>query len=153
MYLVNTKKCLRIFSRTFVSSDNDWILEGAEDIGAIPIKRPQELCGDSPNIEVYQHALQFMNGCDGIVAVQCNSPTIDSKLIEQAKELLESGVQEVMTKHQDGSIYGSIWAISRKLLENYKDPYNPKPEVLLTDNSWDIHTEEELQKALCQKCS
>ena len=150
MYLVNTKKCLRIFSRVCVSSDNSWILEGAEDAGAIPIKRPQELCGDVPNIPVYQHALGFMNGVDGIVAVQCNSPTINSKLIEQAKELLDSGVQEVMTKHEDGSIYGSIWALSSKRLREYGDPYKPKPDILLLDTSVDIHSEADLEKALCQ---
>lgn len=147
MFLVNTKKCLRIFSRVYVSSDDDWILEEAEWAGAIPIKRGEELCGDTPNIPVYQHALGYMNGTDGIVAVQSNSPTIDSKLIEISKELLEKGFEEVMTMHEDGSIYGSIWAIDRKKLENYKDYYNPKPDILLLDASIDIHTEEDLNNA------
>jgi hypothetical protein len=53
--------------------------------------------------------------------------------------------------HKDKSIYGSIWALSRKQLENYKDPYNPKPDILLTDISVDIHTEDDFKKALCQK--
>jgi len=148
MFLWNVDKCKRIFSRVYVSSDDPWILEEAEWNGAIPIKRGEELCGDTPNIPVYQHALQFMNGVDGIVAVQANSPTIDSKLIEQAKELLENGKQEIMTKHEDGSIYGSIWAMSRKRLENYGDPYKPTPDVLLCDKSIDIHTEQDLLEAL-----
>ncbi len=151
MFLVNTKKCLKIFSRVYVSSDDDWILDEAEWAGAIPIKRGEELCGDTPNIPVYQHALQFMNGVDGIVAVQCNSPTIDSKLIETAKELLEKGFNEIMTMHEDRSIYGSIWALSRKRLENYKDYYKPEPDILLKDKSIDIHTSLDLEKALCQK--
>lgn len=147
MFLWNVGKCLKIFPRVYVSSEDEWILEEAEDAGAIPIKRPLELCGETPNIPVYQHALEFMNGVDGIVAVQCNSPTINSKLIENAKHLLEMGAQEVMTKHQDGTIYGSIWALSRNRLKSYGDPYNPKPDVLLCDNSIDIHTEEDLLKA------
>ena len=151
MYLVNTKKCLRIFSRVYVSSDNDWILEGAEDCGAIPIKRPPKLCGEVPNIPVYQHALQFMNGVDNVVCVQVNSPTVDSRLIEITKELLEKGFEEVMTMHEDRSIYGSIWAIKANKLRNYGDPYKPQPNILLLDRSTDIHTEEDLQKALCQK--
>jgi CMP-N-acetylneuraminic acid synthetase len=151
MFLVNTKKCLKIFSRTFVSSDDDWILEEAEDAGATPIKRPIELCGDTPNIPVYQHALQFMNGVDGIVAVQANSPTINSKIIENVKELLLMGANEVMTKHQDGTIYGSVWGLSRKRLENYVDPYKPKPDILLCDTSIDIHSSEDFIKALNQK--
>jgi hypothetical protein len=151
MFLVNTKKCLKIFSRTFVSSDDDWILNEAEDAGAIPIKRPSELCGDTPNIPVYQHALQFMNGVDGIVAVQSNSPTINSKIIENAKELLEAGVQEVMTCHDDKTIYGSVWAMSRKRLETYGDYYHPKPDIVLTDPSIDIHEEISFNQALNQK--
>ena len=151
LFLWNTDKCREIFSRVYISSDDDNILGEAEWVGAIPIKRPIELCGDTPNIPVYQHALQFMNGVDGIVAVQANSPNIKSKLIEIAKELLEKGFQEIMTMHEDGSIYGSIWAISTKRLREYGDPYKPKPEVLLLDRSIDIHTEDDFQKAQCQK--
>lgn len=147
MFLVNTKKCLKIFSRVYVSSDDQFILDEAEWNGAIPIKRGEELCGDIPNIPVYQHALGYMNGVDGIVAVQSNSPTISSKLIETTKELLEKGFNEIMTMHKDRSIYGSIWALERKRLENYLDPYNPKPDVLLLDQSIDIHTSEDLIKA------
>lgn len=150
LFLVNTKKCLRIFSRVYVSSDDPWILEEAEWAGAIPIKRGEELCGDTPNIPVYQHALQFMNGVDGIVAVQSNSPTIDSKLIETAKELLEKGFKEVMTMHEDGKIYGSLWCLSRDRLINYKDFYKPNPDVLILDKSIDIHNESDWNQALCQ---
>jgi CMP-N-acetylneuraminic acid synthetase len=139
MFQWNVEKCLRIFSRVYVSSDDSYILETAEWIGAIPIKRDQDLCGDVPNIPVYRHALQYMNGVDGIVAVQANSPTISSNLIRISKELLEKGFQEIMTMHEDRTIYGSIWALSRYRLETYKDFYNPNPDVLLYDKSIDIH--------------
>jgi len=151
MFLINTRKCLNIFSRVYVSSDDPWILGEAEEIGAIPIKRPKELCGDTPNIPVYQHALQFMNGLNGIVAVQANSPTINSKLIVITKYLMEHGFKEIMTCHKDYSIYGSIWALSYWRLKNYDDPYKPKPEVLIYDPSIDIHTNEDYKKALCQR--
>src|SRR4030042_3528083 len=131
MFLWNVEKCLRIFSRTYVSSDDKFILEEAENAGAIPIKRPVELCGDTPNILVYQHAIKFMNGVDGIVAVQVNNPTLKSKLRQEAKKFLELGFKEIMTSHFDGTIYGSIWALSTDRLKNYKDPYNPKPEILI----------------------
>ncbi|OFW54469.1 MAG: hypothetical protein A2163_07180 [Actinobacteria bacterium RBG_13_35_12] len=148
MFLWNVEKCLRIFSRTYVSSDDKFILEEAENAGAIPIKRPVELCGDTPNILVYQHAIKFMNGVDGIVAVQVNSPTVKSKLIQEAKKFLELGFKEIMTSHSDGTIYGSIWALSTDRLKNYKDPYNPKPEILIKDWSTDIHCNQDLLKAL-----
>jgi CMP-N-acetylneuraminic acid synthetase len=149
MFIWNVEKCLKIFSRVYVSSDDEWILEEAENIGAIPIKRPTELC-EGPNIPVYQHALQFMNGVDGIIAVQANSPTINSKIIQNVKRLIEIGANEVMTRHQDGSIYGSVWALSRKKLENYGDPYKPRPDIMIIDCSVDIHNKEDLLKALKQ---
>ena len=149
MFLWNVQKLLRIVPRVYVSSDDPWILDEAEWAGAIPIKRPPELCGETPNIPVYQHALGFMNGVDGIIAVQANSPTIGSHLIEVAKELLLAGFKEIMTMHEDRSIYGSIWALSRRRLENYQDPYNPKPDALLLDTSIDVHTSEDFIQ--CQK--
>ncbi len=150
MFAWNMLKCLKIFSRTYVSSDDNFILDYAEEKGAIPIKRPKELCGDVPNILVYQHAIQFMNGVDGIVAIQANSPTINAKLIIYAKRFLEKKGQEFMTSHKDGSIYGSIWALSIDRLNNYKDPYKPKPEKMILDESVDIHDYEDFLSALNQ---
>jgi len=151
MFLWNVEKCLKIFSRTYVSSDDKWILSEAEEVGAIPIKRGEELCGDVPNIPVYQHASQFMNGFDGIVAVQANSPTVDSKLIQKVKRLMEMGFQEILTSHKDGSKYGSIWGLSFKRLKDYPDPYNPKPDIWIKDKSVDIDTLEDFNKALLQQ--
>jgi len=150
MFQWNVEKCLNIFSRTYVSSDSKYILDLAEELGAIPILRPEELCGDAPNIEVYKHALQFMNGVDGIVAVQANSPTINSKIIQNAKHLLETGVNEVITCNEDKTIYGSVWGLSRKKLEQYGDPYNPNPDIKLVDNSTDIHCLADIISALKQ---
>ena len=147
LFLWNVEKCLKIFSRVYVSSEDNYILDTAEWARAIPIKRDNMLCGKTPNIPVYQHSLNYMNGVDGIVAVQANSPTIDSNLIRIAKALLEKEFQEIMTMHEDRTIFGSIWALSRQRLENYKDFYSPKPEVLLLDKSIDIHTWEDFQNA------
>lgn len=155
MFLWNLEKCLNVFERVFVSSDDPEILHLAWKAGAIVITREDELCGDTPNIPVYQHALQFMGDVDGIVAVQANSPGVDENLIALTKHLMELGVDEVMTVHTDRKIYGSIWAIRTDKLKNYKGFYRPKPNVMLVDNSVDIHTEEDYNKAQeqCQKYS
>lgn len=149
MFKWNLEKCLRIFSRIYVSSDSDFILEMAEDMGAIPIKRPIELCGDTPNITVYRHALEYMNGVDKIYAIQANSPTLKESTIYQAKSIMERfKLNELMTCHPGGKIYGSLWALTRERLLDYGDVYNPIPDVLILDNSVDIHTEDDLKKAL-----
>jgi len=149
MFLWNLEKCLQIFDKTYVSSDSDKILAMAEQFGAIPIKRPKELCGDVPNIPCYRHAMQFMD-CDAFVAVQANSPTLEPKLIEMARDIMNRGfIDELVTCHLDKEIYGSIWAMTKRSLYDDRDIY-PDPEVLIYDSSKDIHTKEDLQCAIHQ---
>ncbi len=147
MFVVNLEKCLKIFDEVYVSSDCNDILKVAEDRGAIAIKRPKELCGDVPNIPVYRHAMNSMD-CDAFVAVQANSPGIKPKTIATMKEFLEEGYNEVMTGHDDGSIYGSAWGLTKDKLKRYGNFYKPKPDLIYYDGSVDIHTLEDYNKAL-----
>ena len=146
MFLWNLKKALKVLGKVYVSSENDNILKLARKAGAKTIKRPVELCGDTPNIPVYQHSLEFMDNPDILIAIQANSPNLDKGLIEDTKYLMEYGFKELMTCHEDRSLYGSIWAIRTEKLLNYIDPYRPRPEALLVDNSIDIHTKEDLKQ-------
>lgn len=159
MFLVNTRKCLSIFDQVYVSSDDLGMLTKAMSIGARAILRYKNLCGDTPNIPVYKHALSeiieyYDKDVDAIVAVQANSPTIKPKIIEQAKKAIEGGKYlEVMTCHPihpDNPIYGSVWAITKDKLDNYGDPYKPDPDFLIDDDSVDIHTLEDYNKAIKQ---
>lgn len=142
MWQINAKKCLRLFKEVYISTDSEDIANDARYIGAIPIKRGKELCGDTPNIEVYKHALQYINA-DKIVAVQANSPQLNISIIKDIRDLMERGYNEIMTCHRDFSIYGSVWALTRDLIEDHPDPFNPMPEVLFVDDSIDIHTKED----------
>lgn len=152
MFQVNVEKCLSIFKDVYVSSDSVEILGLAESLGAIGIQRGLELCGDTPNIPVYQHALKNMKGkVDVIVAVQANSPTIKKETIIKVKEIMELGFNEVMTCDEDYKIYGSVWALTTKKLKVYKGYFNPKPDVLVLDRSIDIHTQKDYNEALKQK--
>lgn len=150
MWEVNAEKCLKLFERTYISSDDIELLHRAWELGAIPIERGEELCGDCPNIPVYQHALERMGDADSVVAVQANSPTVAPQLIEIVKGMMEMGVPEVMTLHPDMSIYGSVWAIGADRLRKYGDLYKPLPWGFLIDNSIDIHTQEDYEAAIRQ---
>lgn len=153
----NLEKCLKIFERVYVSSDSDKILAFAYGLGAIPIKRDKELCGDVPDIPVFQHAAERISDLAGIVAVHVDTPGVEASLIKRAKELIETGVQEVMTcreitrtdsyHDQHHKIYGSIRGLSYDRLMNYEDPYKPNPEVLLVDTSIEIETPESFARA------
>lgn len=151
MFVVNLRKCLQVFPETYVSSDSDEILNTAWKEGAKIIKRGTELCGDTPNIPVYQHALKYMDQPKGIVAVQANSPTVALQTIELVRDALESGAEEAMTIHDDGSIYGSVWGMTTNRLLNYGDPYNPNPDVRVVDHSTDIHTQEDYENTIQHK--
>lgn len=149
MFLVNTKKCLELFDLVYVSSDSMDILKQAEKAGAIPILRSTDLCGDTPNIPVYRHAMEVMpKDIVGIVAVQANSPTVPLEVIKRVKILMEEGAKEVMTCHPNREIYGSVWGISRDCLKAYVDFYKPKAIVKVIDYSTDIHSTEDYLQAL-----
>lgn len=155
MFLHNLKKCLDIFPEVYVSSESDEVLSLAWNAGAKTIKRPEELCGETPDIPVFQHALEQIDA-DGIVAVHANNPCIKKELISLCKKVLELGTPEVMTcypmskksfyKEQGNPINGSIRGFHRKRLENYNDPYHPCPEVLIVDDSLEIETEKDYKQ-------
>lgn len=151
MYMTNLKKCLKIFDEVYISSDDEEILDRAEELGAVGILRSQNLCGDCPNIPVYHHAIGFMNPTKSIVAVQVNSPNINVEIISKVKQHMEDGAHEVMTCHTDGSLYGSVWGISLKKLLAYQDPYHPIPQALVVDDSIDIHTAEEYTQLIYEQ--
>lgn len=154
MFLVNMEKLLTLLDDVYVSSDSEDILDWADSRGGIAIKRPDKLCGDTPNIPVYQHALKFIEESkgeiDGIIAVQANSPNTKIRVIKDVITALNN-CDEVMTCHTetlDNTIYGSVWAIRKKKLKNYRDPYKPNPDALVDDSSIDIHTLEDYKRAL-----
>lgn len=150
MFLTNVRKCVELFDKVYVSSDSQEILKMARNVGARGIRRPTSLCGNTPNIDVYRHAVKQMKGIQGIVAVQANSPTVSVKTISDIGEMMMMGYNEAMTCHPDRSLYGSVWAMTEERLATYGDPYRPTPEVLIVDESVDIHTKEDLELALKQ---
>ena len=159
MFVWNLRKCLTVFDDVYVTSDSYDILAMASKEGAIAIHRGEELCGDAPDIPVFQHALSKMpKNVGGIVAVHANNPTVDRNLIAIAKKGLEMGVPEVMSCHpmtkekqknykkQGNLVNGSIRGMTRERLENYPDPYHPNPEMLLVDTSLEIETPEDFNQ-------
>jgi CMP-N-acetylneuraminic acid synthetase len=148
MLVWNIKKCLGIFDKCYVSSDSDHVLDIAKKAKAIPLKRPPKLCGDTPNMPIYQYCFSQMDLPHVVVSVQANSPTMKTGLIEVAREIMiGTGCAELMTCHKDYSFYGSIWALTANRIIHYDDPYIFTPEILLVDDSVDIHTKADFKKA------
>lgn len=150
LFVHNLEKGLHLFDEFYVSSDYDAVLKIAEQMGALPIVRNSEDKNliDGPNITYYQHAYQFMGEPDVIVAIQANSPSLEPETIETVIQLMKEGNQEVKTCHGDKSDYGSVWAMTKERLFNYKNPYHAKPDVWIRCDSIDIHTISDLRDAL-----
>ena len=144
MFQWNLEKCLMLFNEVYVSSDDDRILDMAEALGAIGIRRPPELL-EATNIECYQHVAKTMK-CDAFVAVQANSPDLRTTLIQYTKDLLNLGHEEVKTCNYDRTDYGSIWAMTIDKLKTYPDPYNACPSIWIKDPSVDIHCIEDIHR-------
>ena len=152
MFLWNLEKLLSLSKKVYVSSDSDEILEMAEGYGARGIKRPLELCGDTPNIPCYQHALKSMGKPEAIIAVQANSPGLDIEVIKSVAYLLtpekdDIEVDEVMTCTGGMKLYGSVWGMTVKKLKEYGNPLKPNPKYRVIDNSVDIHTLRDFNEA------
>lgn len=142
MYVWNLEKCLIIFNEVYVSSDDEKILDKAESMGALGIKRPDDLL-EATNIECYRYCMKIMLS-DAFVAVQANSPEVGIKLIKYAKDLLHLGHEEIKTCHLDGTDYGSIWGMTKERLKDYPDPQHASPSAWIRDFSIDIHCVEDL---------
>jgi len=125
MFQWNLEKCLLVFDEVYVSSDDEKILDKAEEMGAFGIKRPEDLL-EAPNIPCYQHVMKHTDA-DAFIAVQANSPELSVKRIKWAKDLLQIGHSEIKTCHKDKSDYGSIWGMTKERLDNYPDPYKASP--------------------------
>lgn len=79
----------------WVSSDNEEILQSAEEFGAKVIERPEDISGDKATSESgWLHAIDYIENKTGPVdlalAPQVTSPLRESKDIDSAIELFES---------------------------------------------------------------
>lgn len=151
MFEWNVRKGLQVFDKMYVSSDYDYILEEIADMGAIPIKRESPYLMEAPNIVWYRHAMKHMDNPDVLIALQVNSPTVSKGLIWMIKNMMEYyKLDEIKTCHPDYTDYGSVWAISKKRLFQYKNFHKFTPDVYVVDSSQDIHNLEDFKEALCQ---
>lgn len=74
-----------------VTSDNDEILDIAEEYGSLIIKRPEELASDtSTTFDAIKHTIENVKNYDYVVLLQPTSPLRSEKDIDKAIELLNN---------------------------------------------------------------
>lgn len=88
------QKCLS-FSDVFVSSDDEQILEIATSFGAIPIRRPAEISGDSSIPKQYlKHFFEIVKNIqdDDVIALcQCTSPNVPVEYYHKGLKSFKTG--------------------------------------------------------------
>ena len=142
----NLKKILSTGISVYFDSDSEELLTKAEKLGAIPHTRPEYLLGnDIPSVPIFQQLYKdFSLDTAPLLNIQANSPNVSIELIEKSIYILNNlNFDELLTIYTSFKINGSLWGFSSNRLLNYDDPFVHKPDILLTDDSIDVHTIEE----------
>ena len=146
----NLNKILSTGIKVYFDSDSEELLSHSEKLGAIPHLRPNHLLGhDIPSVPIFKQLYKdFPLNTAPLLNIQANSPNIPLELIEKAIYILNNlSFDELLTIYPNLKINGSLWGFSSKRLFNYGDPYVHKPDVLLIDESIDVHIVEEYKTA------
>tara|TARA_B100000900_G_scaffold404396_1_gene412720 strand:+ start:2018 stop:2701 length:684 start_codon:yes stop_codon:yes gene_type:complete len=88
-YSICTAKSCEMISKIFVSSDSDRILNLAESLGTIPIKRPDEISkDDSPEWHAWRHAVSYVENkygnFDKFISLPTTSPLRRAEDVNEA---------------------------------------------------------------------
>lgn len=164
-----------LIDETWVSSDDDKILEYAKSLGARTIKRPESICKDDSSSESALLHLADNVGFDTMVFVQATSPLITSDIITSAidhynnQTELDSLVSGHIdhgfwwdngsplfdplnrpTRQQQGDLYkesGMFYITSRKALLESGCRYSGKASIYPIDklSALEIDTKEDLK--------
>ena len=149
MFLWNLKKLVCLFDTVVFDSDCADMCALAAETGAHTNLRDLDLRGDDvPSVPIFLSVINKFPNFYKLISLQANSPNSSAEVISRCViELLKDDVDEVLTRYGNGKVNGSVWGLSRYRLENYGDFYSHSPDVLVIDDSIDIHTYGEYIKA------
>lgn len=146
----NLEKLLKLDIPVYFDSDDVTLLARAKNMGAFVHKRPQNLCGhDVPSVSIFQELVKGLSEKPkAILNLQANSPNCSKNILEQCLAIARHvPFRELLTVYPDRSNNGSVWGFSIDRLMQYRDPYVHLPDVLIVDDSIDIHTIEDFENA------
>lgn len=146
----NLERLLKLEIPVYFDSDDDIMLELAKTLGANIRKRPDMLCGhDVPSVPIFQNMARGLpEKPKAILNLQANSPNCGQAVLEQCLAVARHvPFNELLTVYRDRRNNGSVWGFSFDRLMNYGDPYVHSPDVLIADDSIDIHTMADFQEA------
>jgi CMP-N-acetylneuraminic acid synthetase len=128
----------------YVSTDGQKIAEHAKSRGIKTILRPQHLCGDTPIIDVYRHAVENMDeNATIVVGLQPDHPDRDISIDQTLDTLQAEQADRIMSTEADGTKNGAHYVLTR----HYIDTEDSRKDVVIIDDCTNIHYAEDLQRA------
>ena len=152
LFMHNLKKICKIKGTNHFCIDSDCmsILRSAKKYSCLTSVRDISLRGhEVPSIPIFKSVLKkFGNNYDYLFNVQANSPNVSLKTLKNIIRILNLlKPKELTTRFSNGKRNGSVWCFDTKHIFKIKDFYNTQPDYLEIDNTIDIHTRYELEKA------
>lgn len=142
-YTINYAKNSKLINKIVVSSESEEIIRFAKKNNLLTIKRPINLCGETPIIDVYRHAYKILKKkykINCIVGLQPDHP--DRKLSADTviKKFKKKKLDFLYSKDSFGNKNGAHYILSKKFLEGAE----PKKTLFVIDNCTNVHTKKDL---------
>ena len=152
LFMYNLKKICKIKGSHHFCIDSDClsILRSAKRYSCLTNVRDISLRGhEVPSIPIFKSVLKkSANSYDYLFNVQANSPNVHLKTLKNIIRILKiQKPKELITKYSNGKRNGSVWCFDTNHIFKIKDFYNTQPDYFQIDNSVDIHTRYEFEKA------
>ncbi len=149
-------KIKKISKNYYINTDSKFILQYAKKLKVKTIIRSPKLRGDSiPSRHLMLDSFKyFPKDTYAVIHVQANSPNLEIEKLKKVYNILKyTDIEDIFSINSNGEINGSFWGITLKKLKTYNfnkkihDHKSLKNECWVVDDSMDIHTKDEFNKA------
>lgn len=132
-YAINASKKCSLIDETWVSSDDDEILEYSDSLGAKTLKRPDYLCTDNASSESAINHFCNEVDFDIMTFVQATSPMITSDILDRAisRHLSEEDTDSTVSGFLD---HGFWWNENGPLFDPLNRPTRQKQGLLYKES-------------------
>ena len=133
----------------FVSSECQKIRNHAQKLGAGVITRPNNLLGETPIIEVYKHAVEYLeqsvlsDRITIVVGLQPDHPDRAVSLDHAVEFFINNSLDQLFTCDASGVKNGSYYILSRHCLDGNAS----RKDATLVDDCTNVHFQKDLENA------
>lgn len=149
-YTIEACRNSKFIDSIYVSSEDEEILEVAQEYGAIPLKRPSQLADDvTPKIVAIRQAVLDpevgrLEKDDIIIVAQANSPQLTAEQMDEGFDLMmKHNLWEVMSADKNGVQNAAYRILKYHALFN--EFLSAHCGFVVAENI-DVHTKEDLEK-------